>query len=85
MLAPTRPAQLTAARVRLSHRHQPPTGAKGATVNEFVVPAVVTPDPDANTTDLLVDRVAQAPADALFALPTADGGWEDVTAEEFHR
>lgn len=54
-------------------------------MNEFVVPAVVTPDPDANTTDLLVDRVAQAPADALFALPTADGGWEDVTAEEFHR
>lgn len=54
-------------------------------MNEFVVPAVVTPDPDANTTDLLVDRVAQAPADALFALPTADGGWEDVTAEEFYR
>ena len=54
-------------------------------MNEFVVPAVVTPDPDANTTDLLVDRVAQAPGDALFALPTADGGWKDVSAEEFHR
>ncbi|HET8957004.1 MAG TPA: AMP-dependent synthetase/ligase [Microcella sp.] len=54
-------------------------------MKEFVVPAVVTPDPDANTTDLLVDRVAQAPADALFALPTADGGWEDVSAQEFHR
>jgi long-chain acyl-CoA synthetase len=54
-------------------------------VKKFVVPAVVTPDPDANTTDLLVDRVAQAPEEALFALPTADGGWSDVTAAEFHR
>ena len=53
-------------------------------MKKFVVPAVVTPDPDANTTDLLVDRVAQAPDDALFALPTADGGWSDVTAAEFH-
>lgn len=53
-------------------------------MKKFVVPAVVTPDPDANTTDLLVDRVAQAPDDALFALPTADGGWRDVTAAEFH-
>ncbi|MFN3707979.1 AMP-dependent synthetase/ligase [Microcella sp.] len=54
-------------------------------MKKFVVPAVVTPDPDANTTDLLVDRVAQAPDDALFALPTADGGWSDVTAAEFQR
>ncbi|RZT64303.1 long-chain acyl-CoA synthetase [Microcella alkaliphila] len=53
-------------------------------MKKFVVPAVVTPDPDANTTDLLVDRVAQAPDDALFALPTADGGWSDITAAEFH-
>lgn len=53
-------------------------------MRKFVVPAVVTPDPNANTTDLLVDRVAQAPDDALFALPTADGGWSDVTAAEFH-
>jgi long-chain acyl-CoA synthetase len=60
-------------------------GVRGATVKKFVVPAVVTPDPDANTTDLLVDRVAQAPEEALFALPTADGGWSDVTAAEFHR
>ena len=53
-------------------------------MQKFVVPAVVTPDPDANTTDLLVDRLAQAPDDALFALPTADGGWSDVTTAEFH-
>ncbi len=54
-------------------------------MKEFVVPAVVTPDPQANATDLLVDRVAIDPNAALFALPTADGGWQDVTAGEFHR
>jgi long-chain acyl-CoA synthetase len=54
-------------------------------VNETFTPAVVEPDPTANITDLLVDRVAQTPDDALFALPTADGGWSDVSAKEFHR
>jgi len=53
-------------------------------VKEFVVPALVTPDPDANATDLLVDRVALTPENALFSVPTADGGWSDVTAREFH-
>lgn len=54
-------------------------------MKEFFVPAVVTPDPDANASDLLVDRVRQTPNGALFALPTADGGWSDVTAAEFHQ
>ena len=54
-------------------------------MKEFVVPAVVTPDPQANVTDLLVERVGIDPEAALFALPTADGGWEDVSAGEFHR
>jgi len=53
-------------------------------VKEFVVPAVVTADPDANASDLLVDRVALTPEAALFSLPTADGGWSDVSAREFH-
>ena len=53
-------------------------------MKEFVVPAVVTADPDANASDLLVDRVALTPEGALFSLPTADGGWSDVTAREFH-
>ncbi|UYN84371.1 MAG: long-chain fatty acid--CoA ligase [Microcella sp.] len=52
-------------------------------MKEFFVPAVVTPDPTANATDLLVERVRLTPHDALFALPTADGGWSDVTAAEF--
>ena len=44
-------------------------------MNEFSTPAVVAADPEANITDLLVDRVAQTPDSVLFALPTADGGW----------
>ncbi|QNO36515.1 long-chain fatty acid--CoA ligase [Protaetiibacter sp. SSC-01] len=54
-------------------------------MNEIYVPAVVPADPEANASDLLVDRVAKTPDSPLFALPTADGGWEDVSAAEFHR
>jgi long-chain acyl-CoA synthetase len=54
-------------------------------VNEYYTPVVVEPDPEANITDLLVDRVAQTPDIALFAVPTADGGWREITAAEFHR
>ena len=46
---------------------------------------MVAADPAANTTDLLVDRVAATPNRALFAIPTADGGWSDVTSAEFLR
>jgi long-chain acyl-CoA synthetase len=52
-------------------------------VNETFTPPVVKADPNANATDLLVERVAATPNDALFALPTADGGWSDVTSSEF--
>ncbi|MET4780686.1 AMP-binding protein [Glaciihabitans sp. UYNi722] len=54
-------------------------------MEQFDAPAVVTADPDANASDLLVDRVAATPDLALFALPTANGGWEDVSAKEFLR
>jgi long-chain acyl-CoA synthetase len=54
-------------------------------VNEYVTPAVVPADPAANTTDLLMARVAATPNEPLFALPTADGGWSDVSTAEFHR
>ncbi len=54
-------------------------------MNEIFVPAVVPADPEANATDLLVDRVATTPDAPLFALPTDDGGWEDVSTAEFHR
>jgi long-chain acyl-CoA synthetase len=59
------------------------TGAKGDTVKQFDVPAMVPADPEANATDLLVDRVKATPDHAIFALPTDDGGWKDVTASEF--
>jgi len=54
-------------------------------VNEIYVPAVVPADPEANATALLVDRVAATPDAPLFALPTPEGGWEDVSTAEFHR
>ncbi|MFT4123492.1 MAG: AMP-dependent synthetase/ligase [Microbacteriaceae bacterium] len=54
-------------------------------MNESITPAAVAADPEANVTDLLVDRVAATPELPLFALPTAEGGWTDVTAAEFHR
>ena len=53
-------------------------------MNETFTEPVVEADPNANTTDLLVDRVKLTPNHAIFALPTADGGWSDVTASEFH-
>lgn len=47
------------------------------------MPAIVPADPDANTTDLLVARVAQTPDAALFSLP--DGaGWKDISTREFY-
>ncbi len=52
-------------------------------MNEFEVPAAVKADPEANATDLLIERVAATPDRALFSLPTADGGWEDVTSAQF--
>ncbi|MBX3195913.1 MAG: long-chain fatty acid--CoA ligase [Microbacteriaceae bacterium] len=53
-------------------------------MNEYFTPAVVEADPNANVTDLLVARLASTPDSALFALPTEDGGWSDVTTREFH-
>lgn len=53
-------------------------------MREFHLPPVVPADPDANATDLLVDRVRLSPDSALFALPTDDGGWSDVTTREFY-
>jgi len=52
-------------------------------VVQFEVPAIVPADPQANVTDLLVDRVKATPNLALFAVPEGDG-WRDITAAEFH-
>ncbi|AZZ52170.1 AMP-dependent synthetase/ligase [Rathayibacter festucae] len=51
-------------------------------MEQFDSPLVVAPDPQANTTALLLDRVRETPDRALFALPES-GGWRDVTAREF--
>lgn len=53
-------------------------------MNEYFTPAVVDADPTANVTDLLVDRLAATPDSPLFSLPTADGGWSDLTTREFY-
>lgn len=52
-------------------------------MDQYDVPALVAADPEANVTDLLVARVAATPDSPLFAVPFA-GGWQDVTAAEFH-
>ncbi|UIP58414.1 AMP-dependent synthetase/ligase [Agromyces marinus] len=51
---------------------------------EFTTAPLVPADPDANTTDLLVERVRATPDSVLFSLPTSDGGWSPVTTREFH-
>ncbi len=51
---------------------------------QFEVPAIVPADPQANVTDLLVERVRKTPDLALFAVPDGDG-WRDITAAEFQR
>ena len=61
------------------------TGAKGVAVKQIDVPALVKADPEANATDLLVERVKSTPDRALFALPAADGGWTDLTAADFQK
>jgi long-chain acyl-CoA synthetase len=53
-------------------------------LEQFEVPAAVPADPNANASDLLVERVKLTPNSPLFALPRGTG-WEDVSAAEFHR
>lgn len=50
---------------------------------QFDVPAVVTADPQANTTDLLLHRVRETPDAPLFSVPNGEF-WDDITASEFH-
>jgi long-chain acyl-CoA synthetase len=52
-------------------------------VKETFTPPVVVADPNANATDLLVERVAKTPNGTLFALPDGNGGWTDLSSSEF--
>ncbi|MFB2556306.1 AMP-dependent synthetase/ligase [Herbiconiux liangxiaofengii] len=51
-------------------------------MDQYVNPPVVVADPEANVTDLLVERVRLAPDQPLFAVPD-DGLWRDISAAEF--
>ncbi|PXA67432.1 AMP-dependent synthetase/ligase [Cryobacterium arcticum] len=53
-------------------------------MKQFDEPAVVTADPNANVTDLLVDRLALTPDLVLFSRPDGRNGWLPVTTREFH-
>ena len=47
------------------------------------MPAVVPADPQANCTQLLLDRVNETPDHPIFAIPAGEG-WRDVSATEFY-
>ena len=53
-------------------------------MREIHVPAVVPADPEANTTDLLLDRLRLTPELELFALPNGEGGWSTKTVRQFY-
>jgi long-chain acyl-CoA synthetase len=52
-------------------------------VKQIDTPAAVAPNPNANATDLLIDRVAATPDLPLFSLPQPNGTWSDLSATEF--
>ena len=52
-------------------------------MTETFTPPAVEADPEANATDLLVKRVAIDPNAPLFAVPTPEGGWSDVSGATF--
>ncbi|MCI2958843.1 long-chain fatty acid--CoA ligase [Agromyces atrinae] len=52
-------------------------------MTQFDTPALVEADPQANATDLLVDRVAQTPSSVLFSVPDGDG-WSPITTQQFY-
>ena len=52
-------------------------------MTETFTPPAVAADPEANVSDLLRKRVEATPGQVIFALPTADGGWSDLTAVDF--
>nr|WP_254367674.1 long-chain fatty acid--CoA ligase [Microbacterium sp. NC79] len=58
------------------------SGTEGVAVVQFEVPAIVPADPQANITDLLVERVKKTPNRVLFSVPEGDG-WRDITAAAF--
>ncbi|MEG0028808.1 MAG: long-chain fatty acid--CoA ligase, partial [Aurantimicrobium sp.] len=54
-----------------------------SSIIQFDTPALVPADPQANTTQVLLDRIRETPNGALFSIPVGDG-WQDVTSTEFY-
>ena len=54
-----------------------------SSIIQFDTPALVPADPQANTTQVLLDRIRETPNGALFSIPAGDG-WQDVTSTEFY-
>ncbi|MCY7290523.1 MAG: AMP-binding protein, partial [Cryobacterium sp.] len=52
-------------------------------MKQFDMPAIVPTDPQANVTDLLINRLTATPDSVLFSLPR-NGAWTPVTTTEFH-
>lgn len=53
-------------------------------MQQMDMPALVPTDKNANTTEILLERLAKTPDLALFSLPDGDGGWKQVSVAEFH-
>src|SRR6478609_5834933 len=83
-IRPHRPGRPDGLRIHSNASAPDHAGTEGVAVIQFEVPAIVPADPQANVTDLLVERVKLTPNLALFAVP--DGaGWRDITAAEFQK
>lgn len=52
-------------------------------MTETHLPALVPADPEANITDLLLNRVRATPDLPLFSVPDRAGGWSDIRAADF--
>lgn len=52
-------------------------------MQSYDVPSLVDSDPSSNITDLLAERVKKTPNLVMFAKPTEDGNWQDVTIQTF--
>jgi len=53
-------------------------------VQQMDMPALVPSDKNANTTEVLLERLAKTPELEIFSLPDGAGGWKSLTVAEFH-
>ncbi len=53
-------------------------------MQQMDMPALVPSDKNANTTEILLERLAKTPDHAIFSLPDGNGGWNPLTVAQFH-